>query len=183
MKRLPLQRLYLKRLTLSSLCLFLLSACGDGGVQDVSAWMKEVRQQTRVSIKPLSEPKKFAPFTYDAKGREDPYSANKLAIALAKVKNTGSIRPDLERRREALESYPLDTLHMVGTLSKPGLTYALLQVDKSIFQVKVGNYVGQNLGMVTKITDNEVELKEVVQDASGEWVEREARLELQETQK
>ena len=168
----------------SGLLLVTLFGCGDGGIQSVSEWMKEVRQQTRVSIKPLSEPKKFTPFAYDAKGREDPYSPNKLAVALAKSKkDTGSIRPDLDRRREALESYPLDNLRMVGTLEKPGLTYALLQADKSVFQVKVGNYIGQNLGMVTKITDAEVELKEIIQDASGEWVEREAKLELQETQK
>ncbi|RBA24847.1 pilus assembly protein PilP [Herminiimonas fonticola] len=172
------------RLGVSGLFLVGLFGCGDGGIHDVSQWMKEVRQQTRVSIKPLSEPKKFTPFSYDAKGREDPYSPNKLAVALAKSKKDGgSIRPDLERRREALESYPLDNLRMVGTLAKPGLTFALLQADKSVFQVKVGNYIGQNLGMIVKITDTEVELKEIVQDASGEWVEREAKLELQETQK
>ena len=175
---------HLIRLGISSWLLVSLSGCGDGGVQDVSQWMKEVREQTKIAIKPLSEPKKFAPFTYDAKGREDPYSPNKLAIALAKSKkDSGSIHPDLDRRREALESYPLDNLRMVGTLAKPGLTYALLQADKSVFQVKVGNYIGQNLGMVIKITDTEVEIKEIVQDASGEWVEREAKLELQETQK
>lgn len=161
-----------------------LFGCGDSGTDDVSQWMKEVRQQTRVSIKPLSEPKKFTPFSYDAKNREDPYSPNKLASALAKArKDGGSIRPDLDRRREALEAYPLDTMVMVGTLAKPGLTYALLQVDKAIYQVKLGNYIGQNLGMVTKITENEVMLKEVVQDAAGDWVEREAKLELQESQK
>jgi type IV pilus assembly protein PilP len=174
--------------SISSLLVLGISAtlygCGDGGVHDVSQWMQEVKQQTRVSIKPLSPPKKFTPFIYDAKGREDPYSANKLAVALAKAgKSKGGIQPNLDRRREALESYPLDTLKMVGTLSKPGMTYALLQADKSVFQVKVGNYIGQNLGMITKITESEVELKEVVQDASGEWVEREAKLELQETQK
>ncbi len=179
-----MMHLHLIRLGLSGLLLMSLSGCGDGGIQDVSEWMKEVKQQTRVLIKPLSEPKKFTPFSYDAKGREDPYSPNKLAVALAKSKkDTGSIRPDLERRREALESYPLDNLRMVGTMAKPGLTYALLQADKSVFQVKVGNYIGQNLGMITKITETEVELKEIVQDASGEWVEREAKLELQETQK
>jgi type IV pilus assembly protein PilP len=160
-----------------------LYGCGDGGIQEVNQWMQETRQQTRVSIKPLSPPKTFTPYTYDAKGREDPFSSNKLAIAFAKAKGTGAIHPNLERRREALESYPLDTLHMVGTLSKPGMTYGLIQADKSVYQVKVGNYIGQNLGMVTKITESEIELKEVVQDASGEWVEREAKLELQETQK
>lgn len=173
----------LSRYGTSGLLLVSLFGCGDGGIQNVSEWMKEVRQQTRVSIKPLSEPKKFTPFAYDAKGREDPYSPNKLAVALAKSKKNNGIQPNLDRRREALESYPLDNLRMVGTLVRPGLTFALLQADKSVFQVKVGNYIGQNLGMVTKITDTEVELKEIVQDASGEWVEREAKLELQETQK
>jgi type IV pilus assembly protein PilP len=74
-------------------------------------------------------------------------------------------------------------LKMVGTLQKPGLSYALLQTDKTIFQAKVGNYVGQNFGMITKISDSEVELKEIVQDAAGDWVERKAKLELQETKK
>lgn len=174
---------HLNRLFFSILLLSGLSACGDGGVQEISQWMKDVRQHTKVSIPPLSEPKKFTPFSYDAKGREDPYSSNKLAIALAKARKGGGIQPDLERRREPLESYPLDTLHMVGTLAKPGLTYALLQTEKSVFQVRVGNYVGQNLGRVTRITDSAVEIVETVQDASGEWVEREAKLELQETQK
>ncbi|MDO9421630.1 MAG: pilus assembly protein PilP [Herminiimonas sp.] len=179
-----MKRFQLIRLGASGFLLVSLFGCGDGGIQDVSQWMKEVRQQTKVSIKPLSEPKKFTPFAYDAKGREDPYSPNKLAVALAKSKkNNGSIQPNLDRRREALESYPLDNLRMVGTLVRPGLTFALLQANNSVFQVKVGNYIGQNLGMVTKITDTEVELKEIVQDASGEWVEREAKLELQETQK
>lgn len=174
----------LNRLGLYAFLLFVLAGCGEGGPDSVSQWMKDTRQQTRVSIKPLSEPKKFIPFTYEAGDREDPYSPNKLAIALAKANGGGgAIQPDLERRREALEAYPLDTLQMVGTLARPGLTYALLQVDKSVFQVKVGNYIGQNLGMITKITDTEVELKEVIQDASGEWVEREAKLELQETEK
>ncbi|HTH44568.1 MAG TPA: pilus assembly protein PilP [Oxalicibacterium sp.] len=171
------------RTSAALMLLSLLYGCGDGGIQDVNQWMQEVRQQTRVSIKPLSPPKSFTPYAYDAKGREDPYSANKMAIAFAKSKGGGTIHPNLDRRREALESYPLDTLHMVGTLSKPGLTYALIQADKSVYQVKVGNYIGQNLGMITGISESEITLKEVVQDASGEWVEREAKLELQETQK
>ncbi|MEO8408461.1 MAG: pilus assembly protein PilP, partial [Oxalobacteraceae bacterium] len=72
---------------------------------------------------------------------------------------------------------------MVGTLQKPGLSYALLQVDKTVYQIKAGNYVGQNFGMVTKVTETVIEIKEVVQDASGEWTERQAKLELQESKK
>lgn len=162
-----------------------LAGCGDSGVQEVKQWMVDVKQQTRVSIPKLSAPKKFTPFIYSGKDNVDPYSPNKLAVAFAKLqsKSNNALTPDLERRREPLESFPLDAIKMVGTLEKPGLSYALLQVDKSVFQAKVGNYVGQNLGMITNITDVAVELKEIVQDASGDWVERKATLELQETKK
>jgi type IV pilus assembly protein PilP len=163
----------------------MLSGCGDSSNQEVQQWMTEVKQQTRVAIPKLSEPKKFAPFTYEAKGELDPFNAAKLAIALAKLKSSADnpLKPDMERRREPLESFPLDTLKMVGLLQKPGLSFALIQADKTVFQAKVGNYIGQNFGMITNITESEIEIKEIVQDAAGEWVERIAKLELQETKK
>ena len=162
-----------------------LTGCGNNGVQEVKEWMEAVRLQTKVSIPKLSPPKKFTPFVYAGKSSIDPYDPKKLAIAFAKLNaaNSSGLKPDLDRRREALESYPLDALRMVGTLQKPGLSYALIQADKTVYQVKPGNYIGQNLGMVSSITETAVELKEIVQDASGEWVERKAKLELQETKK
>lgn len=162
-----------------------LAGCGDGGVQEVRQWMDETKRQTKVTIPKLAEPKKFTPFVYGAKNTIDPYNSGKLAAAFARLKppTNNAFKPDLDRRREPLEAFPLDTLKMVGTLQKPGLMYALLQVDKSVYQVKVGSYVGQNLGMITNISDTAVELKEVVQDASGDWVERKAKLELQEAKK
>lgn len=162
-----------------------LSGCGDGGTQEVSQWMDEVRRKTPVLVKKLPEPKQFTPFVYAASEELDPYDPMKMSVALDKLEESSpsSIKPDLDRRREALESHPLDIIRMVGTLQKPGLNYALLQVDRAIFHVKVGNYIGQNFGKVTRITDTEVELMEVVRDASGEWVERAAKLELQESKK
>jgi type IV pilus assembly protein PilP len=173
------------QLVLVAPLLLTLIGCADGGVQEVQTWMDEVRREARPSIQKLSEPKKFTPFIYTAKSEVDPYNPSKLAIALAKAKasSNSGFKPDLDRRREPLESYPLDNLKMVGTLQKAGLSYALLQVDKTVFQAKVGNYVGQNLGMITKITETEVDIKEIVQDAAGDWVERKATLELQETKK
>jgi type IV pilus assembly protein PilP len=165
----------------------MLAGCGDGGIQDVKQWMDETRANSKVEVPKVEEPKKFTPFNYAGKNSVDPYDPTKLAVALAKFKasTTGSsgIKPNLDRRREPLESYPLDSIHMVGTLQKPGLTYAILQVDKAVFQAKVGNYVGQNMGLITRISDEKVELKEIIQDASGEWVERKAILELQEAKK
>jgi len=173
------------RVMLSAILLSVLTACGDGGIQEIKQWMDETRHETKVSIPKLVEPKKFTPFTYNGKDLIDPYSPVKLAAAFAKLQGNAKkgLEPDQNRRKDPLEAYPLDALKMVGTLEKPGLTYALLQVDQSVFQVKVGNYVGQNFGMITNITDSVVELKEIVQDATGEWVERKAQLELQETKK
>ena len=161
-----------------------MAGCTDNGVE-LQQWMQETKQSTKVSIPKLSEPKKFIPFLYDSKRSVDPYNPNKLLVALARAQGNSNsmLKPDMERRREPLESYPLDTLKMVGTMAKPGTTYALLQADKTVFQAKVGNYVGQNFGLVTKISDTGVELKEIVQDASGDWVERQAKLELQESKK
>jgi type IV pilus assembly protein PilP len=176
---------YFRNAGLACLMLTGLTGCGDGGVEEVRQWMAEVKAQTKVEIPKVSEPKRFIPFMYAGKTTVDPFSPSKLAVALAKMQggSGNGFKPDLDRRREPLESYPLDQLRMVGTLEKPGLTYVLLQADRTVFQAKVGNYVGQNLGMITKITDSEVELKEIVQDAAGDWVERKARLELQETKK
>lgn len=162
-----------------------LAGCGEDGVPELRQWMAEVRQQTRVVIPKLSEPKKFTPFTYASGDAIDPYNPKKMMTAFAKLQAAGGngLKPDLQRRREPLESYPLDTLRMVGTLEQAGLRYALLQADKTVLRVKVGNYVGQNFGMISRITESAVELKEIVQDASGEWIERPATLELQETTK
>ena len=174
-------------LRLSSLALLIVSSfgltgCGDGGVQEVRQWMDDERRQARVVVPKIAEPKKFTPFVYGAKNDVDPFSPVKLSAALAKLQanSTSNIKPDLDRRKEPLEAFPLDTITMVGTLQKPALSYALLKVDRTVYQAKVGNYIGQNFGMITKITDTEVELKEIVRDAAGEWVERKAKLELQE---
>ncbi len=163
----------------------LLVGCGDSGEQEVRQWMNETRSQARISVPKIAEPKKFTPFLYSQKGEVDPFDPVKLQVALARQQKASSskLKPNLERRREALEAYPLDGLKMVGTVQARSMRTALVEVDKLVYQIKVGQYMGQNFGMVTRITDNEVEISEVVQDAGGEWVERKAKLELQEIKK
>ena len=87
---------------------------------------------------------------------------------------------ELKRRKEPLEAYPLDTMSMVGSINKETRPYALLRVDNLLYQVKVGDYIGQNYGRITKITETQIELREIVQDAAGEWIERPSTLQLQE---
>ena len=87
---------------------------------------------------------------------------------------------ELNRRREPLEAYPLDSMNMVGSVSKQGRPFALLRVDNLLYQVKVGDYLGQNYGRITQIDETQIALREIVQDAAGEWIERPGVLQLQE---
>jgi type IV pilus assembly protein PilP len=159
----------------------LLAGCGDSDVKEVRDWMDQVKQQTRPAVKPLSEPKDFIPYAYGAKEAVDPFSPNKLLAELAKAAETTQDpnKPDLQRQKELLESYPLDTMHMVGVLQKGGANYALLQIDRAVYQVRTGQRIGQNFGVVTRVSEDAINIREVVQDAAGEWVERVAKLELQ----
>jgi type IV pilus assembly protein PilP len=93
------------------------------------------------------------------------------------------IAPELSRRKEALEAFPLDAMAMVGSMNRAGRPVALIVVDKLLFQVRVGEYLGLNYGKVTRISETEIGLREIVQDAAGEWIERVATLQLQERSK
>ncbi len=147
--------------------------------------MADTRKEMRPVTPMISEPKTFEPFLYKDQNDVDPFDPGKVANALKALsaKSTSGLAPDLTRRREPLEAYPLDTITMVGTLQRPNLKYALLRADNTVYQVKVGNYVGQNFGIITRIDENEVAIKEVVQDAAGEWVERATTLQLQESKR
>jgi len=159
----------------------LLAGCGDSDVKEVRDWMDQVRRDTRPAVKPLAEPKDFIPYAYGAKEAVDPFSPNKLLAELARAAETSRDpnKPDLTRRKEVLESFPLDTMQMVGVLQKAGVNYALLQIDRAVYQVHAGQRIGQNFGVVTRVGEDAINIREVVQDAAGEWVERMAKLELQ----
>ncbi|MDL2356943.1 MAG: pilus assembly protein PilP [Pseudomonadota bacterium] len=171
------------RASLALLAALLLAGCSASDVKEVQDWMAQVKKDTRVSVVPISEPKTFIPFAYTAREQIDPFSPNKLLAELAKAaqKDDSKFKPDMGRRKEPLESYPLDTFVMVGVIQKTGVNYALLQNDRAVHQVKAGQRIGQNYGLVTRVSESAITIKEVVQDAGGEWVERESKLELQES--
>ncbi|MBC3920693.1 pilus assembly protein PilP [Undibacterium sp. CY18W] len=173
------------RLPLLLVMLASLSACGDSEETEIRAWMEAERKEIKVVTPKLSEPKVYVPFSYEGKSSIDPFDPAKLLVVLARLKaeSSNGLKPDMERRREALEAFPMDSLKMVGTIEKNKVVYALIQADKTVYQVKAGGYVGQNFGKITSIDDDAINIKEIVQDAAGDWVEREAKLELQETKK
>ncbi|HSI37896.1 MAG TPA: pilus assembly protein PilP [Methylotenera sp.] len=154
-----------------------LASCSGGDGDDLDKFMRDAANDMRPKITPLPEVKPYLALQYNADGTlSDPFRSRK---AVSKV---GALQPNLNRPKEPMEAYPLESIKYVGLLSKSKLTYALLKTpDNSVQQVKVGNYVGQNFGMVTQITDSEVVLKEIVQDdLSGDWIERVSNLALQE---
>jgi type IV pilus assembly protein PilP len=166
----------------------LLAACSQSGQEELQAWMSQQRAQTKPKIDPIPEPKKFTPQAYTQDRATDPFSNQKLTQALRRessqsTSNAGLVAPELARRKEPLEAYPLDTMAMVGSLFKAGKPVALVRVDNLLHQVRPGSYLGQNYGRVVKVGETEVVLREIVQDAAGEWIERTATLQLQERSK
>jgi len=160
---------------------WMVSGCGSDQ-EELSQWMEQQRHEVKPNVQPLSPPKKFSPQAYSDLSGVEPFSTQKLTVALkqeAKQPNS-MLAAEINRRKEPLEAYPLDSMSMVGSVVRNGKAYALLQVDSLLYQVKPGDYIGQNFGKITKVSETDVTLREIVQDAGGEWIERNSALQLQE---
>jgi type IV pilus assembly protein PilP len=168
-------------LGLALLSALTLGACGANH-EELQQWMEVQRREVKPNVPPLAAPKKFDPFPYAAAQQVEPFSNQKLTVAIKQeARQTSSLLAgELNRRKEPLEAFPLDSMSMVGSLARAGAPSALLRVDNLLYQVKVGDYLGQNYGRITKITETEIALREIVQDAAGEWIERTGTLQLQE---
>ena len=165
-------------LALAALCL---AAC-SGEQEELSQWMEQQKREVKPNVQALSAPKKFNPQAYAGFAGVEPFSTQKLVVALKQEARQPNslLSAEINRRKEPLEAYPLDSMSMVGSVTKAGRQYALLKVDSLLYQVKPGDYLGQNFGKITKISETDVSLREIVQDAAGEWIERTSALQLQE---
>jgi len=156
-----------------------LVACGGEQYSDLRQFVKDSEKLPHGRIPPLPDVKPYEPFTYDAYNLIDPFKPRK--IEPPKTQAGGGVQPDLARRKEPLEAYPLENLRMVGTLQQNKQTYALVKSpDNNLFRVKSGNYLGQNFGLITTISESTIKLKEIVQDSGGDWTERVSTLTLAE---
>lgn len=161
-----------------------LTGC-DAEPDGLQAWMDQQRREVQPNVKPLTPPKRFDPQAYERAQSVEPFSSQKLTVALKQeARQPNSLYAgEMNRRKEPLEGYPLDSMSMVGSVTRGAKPTALLRVNNLLYQANVGDYLGQNYGKITAISETEVTLREVVQDAVGEWIERPAALQLQEKAK
>ena len=174
---------FAKASLLAAAAVAVMSLQGCAADQDeLQQWMEQQRRDVKPSVEALSPPKKFIPQAYVALSNVEPFSSQKLTVALKQEARQPNslLAAEINRRKEALEAYPIDSMSMVGSVVRGGRPYALLRVDNLLYQVKPGDYLGQNYGKITKISETDVSFREIVQDAAGEWIERMSALQLQE---
>lgn len=168
------------RFLIPFLLLPFLSGCFESDKEELQRYIDEVKARPPKTIEPLPQIQQVETFVYNAKGRRDPFNKDFGTEAFEESKSSkDGIRPDLLRRKEELEQYPLDTLRMVGTLEKEAKTWALVQSkDGVIHRVQPGNYMGLNNGQITHISEEKIELTEIIPDGDGGYQERQASLAL-----
>ena len=159
----------------------LVTACSSPS-EELQAWTEQQRREVKFGVQLLPPPGRFEPQPYLVLQEVDPFNSQKLSGAMRQEVRQMDARmmAELNRRREPLEALPLDAMALTGSVLRQGRPVALIAVDKLLYQVKLGDYMGQNYGRVVKIEESNIELREIVQDASGEWVERITALQMQE---
>jgi type IV pilus assembly protein PilP len=155
-----------------------LAAC-SGDMDDLDSYINEIKARPGGRIEPLPEITPYEVFTYvaDAEGLRSPFVPD--APQSSSSSADGGMSPDRDRSREYLESFPLDTLRMVGTLELGGTNFGLVQTsDGLIHRVVPGDYMGQNDGRIVAVNESEIELVEIISDGIGGYLEREAAISL-----
>ncbi len=170
----------MKRALVITLGLFL-AGCSGGEHQDLKEELKKLTADLRGKVAPLPVVKPYESVPYKAFDLSDPFGPAKIELVTKTAASSGGgTKPDLGRPKEPLEAFPLESVKMVGMLQQGKQVFALVRAQASVYRVKAGNYIGQNFGMITRITDDQVQLRELVQDATGDWTERASTLQLQE---
>jgi len=173
-------------LALALAAALLLVACSGEEFGDLKAELNEKSKDFRGRVDPLPQVKPYEPVPYTAEGIVDPFRPDRIDVAgapRAPRSDVSKMAPDLNRPKEPLEAFPLESLQMLGTISQNRDTFALVKAGPNLYRVRKGNYMGLNFGVVTGIDEAQINLKELVQDGQGEWVERTSALQLLEVKK
>ena len=163
----------------------LLAACGGEDQGELRQELAAMTKDLRGRVDPLPQVRSYEPVPYKGESMLDPFVPGRIVVTQAAGTGGGGggVQPDLNRPKEPLEAFPLEAMQMVGTLAQNKDMYALVRAGSNLFRVKKGNYMGPNFGVITAIDDGQINLKEVVQDSGGDWVERSTTVQMQEGKK
>ncbi len=169
------------RTTVALGILTLLTACGGGGMHDLEQYVKTVKARKPGRIDPLPEIKQIETFAYVANNRRNPFVPTQAGESDETLHDEDGLTPDPNRRKEELEQFPLDSIRMVGTVDLSDTVWGLVKTkDMTIYRIKVGNYMGQNHGQITSISEDKIELTEIIPKKPGGFMERQASVSLSE---
>ncbi|MDR3214329.1 MAG: pilus assembly protein PilP [Azoarcus sp.] len=168
-------------LAVATVCAALLAGCADDQ-EDIQQWMDEQTVGMRGAVKPIPEIKIFTVVDYQATEDAEPFNATRLEPKRPEKQQIDDPRLNPDRQREPLESFPLESLKMVGAMTQGKDIHALIQADSALYQVRIGNFLGQHYGRIVAITEDTVELQELIEDPNEGWIERNNSLRLQERQ-
>jgi len=161
----------------------ILAGCANNDMSDLRSFIEEVKQRPPGRIEPLPEIKEVETHAYSSSELRNPFAPEKAAEEQeTQVVNNG-LKPDFNRRKEELEGFALDSLRMVGTLQQEDITWGLIRAnDGTIHRVRNGNYMGMNFGKITRVSEDKIELTEIIKDGQGGYIERQASVALPEEQ-
>lgn len=164
---------------------FSLAACGGEEHRDLKQELDGLTKDVRGRVDPLPQVRPYEPVPYTAEAQIDPFRPERIDIAKAgaAAASTSKLAPDQNRPKEPLEAFPLESIQMLGTITQSKETFALVKAGTNLYRVRKGNYMGQNFGVITGIDDGQIALKELIQDAAGEWIERSSALQLVEARR
>ena len=175
-----------KNLVIIATLALALAACVGEEHSDLKQELNQLTKDFRGRVDPLPQVRPYEPVPYTAEGQIDPFRPQRIDVAQRRVgPNAMNARAERERDRpkEPLEAFPLESIQMMGTISQDKETFALVKAGPNLYRVRKGNYMGQNFGVVTGIDESQINLKELVQDGGGEWVERNSALQLVEAKR
>lgn len=154
----------------------------DPDFSDLTAYIQQVKSRPKGKIEHLPSVKTIDPFIFNPKASRDPFKPfQQYSVDNKNEAVSSGLRPDMHRKKEALEAFPVDTLKMVGTVKRSNSLWALIKAnDNTIYRVTIGNYMGRNYGKIINISANLIEIKELVSDKQVGWREQSVQLALTE---
>lgn len=166
----------LSRAVFLALLALVASGCSKG-TGDLDARIAEIKARKGAPLEPLPVMRTFETFEYAAQDMRDPFAPSIDNEAEATAMQ--GPRPDMNRPKDPLESFPLDALDMVGTLGLGSdVTGLIKDPDGVVHQVRPENYMGQNFGRITAIQEDHIDLVELIPNGVGGWIERQASIAL-----